>query len=104
MRLGGKDIVPGWWVEDIRHNGNSGPWQKGDMVDLFPKGRYRSKWYQTGHASGAFCGIGIHGQWVWVDPRKEVVIAKVSAQEEPVNDDTDMLLILAFEAIAEAVG
>jgi CubicO group peptidase (beta-lactamase class C family) len=104
MRLGGKDILPGWWVEDIRHHGDSEPWEKGDMVDLFPKGRYRSKWYQSGHASGAFCGIGIHGQWLWIDPRREVVIAKVSAQAEPVDDDTDMLLILAFEAIAEAVG
>ena len=104
MRLGGKDIVPGWWVEDIRRSGDSGPWQKGDFVDLFPQGRYRSKWYQTGHASGAFCGIGIHGQWLWIDPQREVVIAKVSAQEEPVDDDTDMLLVLAFEAIAAAVG
>jgi CubicO group peptidase (beta-lactamase class C family) len=104
MRLGGKNILPGWWVADIRHGGDSGPWEKGDMVNLFPQGRYRSKWYQTGYASGAFCGIGIHGQWLWIDPRREVVIAKVSAQEEPVNDDTDMLLVLAFEAIAEAVS
>ncbi len=104
MRLGGKNIIPSWWVEDIRHHGDSAPWKKGDMVHLFPKGRYRSKWYQTGNASGTFCGIGIHGQWLWIDPEREVVIAKVSAQEEPVNDDTDMLLVLAFEAIAEAVS
>jgi hypothetical protein len=104
VRLGGKGILPSWWVEDIRHDGDSGPWKKGDMVKLFPNGRYRSKWYQTGHASGAFCGIGIHGQWLWIDPRREVVIAKVSAQEEPVNDDTDMLLVLAFEEIAKAVS
>jgi CubicO group peptidase (beta-lactamase class C family) len=104
MRLGGQDIVPRWWVEDIRRNGDSGPWQKGDFVDLFPHGRYRSKWYQTGHASGAFCGIGIHGQWLWIDPQKEVVIAKVSAQPEPVDEDIDMLLVHAFQAIAEAVG
>ena len=104
MRLGGKDILPGWWVKDIRHGGDSKPWQKGDMVHLFPQGRYRSKWYQTGNASGAFCCIGIHGQWLWIDPQRKVVIAKVSAQEEPVHDDTDMLLILAFEAIAKAVS
>ena len=104
MRLGGKGILPDWWVEDIRSGGDSAPWQKGDMIHLFPAGRYRSKWYQTGNASGAFCGIGIHGQWLWIDPQREVVIAKVSAQAEPVNDDMDMLLILAFEAIAESVG
>ena len=104
MRLNGKDILPGWWVEDIRHNGNREAWGKGDMVELFPEGRYRSKWYQTGHVSGAYCGIGIHGQWLWVDPQREVVIAKVSAQEEPVDDETDILLIRAFGAIAEAIG
>ena len=104
MRLGGKDIIPGWWVEDIRRAGDSGPWQKGDFVDLFPQGRYRSKWYQTGHASGAFCAIGIHGQWLWIDPRREVVIAKLSVQNEPVDDDIDMLLVQAFKSIAEAVG
>ncbi len=104
MRLNGKDILPAWWVEDIRHNGNHEAWGKGDMIELFPEGRYRSKWYQTGHVSGAYCGIGIHGQWLWVDPQREVVIAKVSAQEEPVDDETDILLIRAFGAIAEAIG
>jgi len=104
MRLGGKGILPDWWIQDIRYNGDSGPWQKGEFFDQFPNGRYRSKWYQTGHTSGAFCGIGIHGQWVWIDPQREVVIAKVSAQEDPVHDDTDMLLVLAFESIAKAVS
>jgi hypothetical protein len=33
-----------------------------------------------------------------------VVIAKVSAQAEPVDDDIDMLLIHTFEAIAMAVA
>jgi len=104
MRLKGKDILPNWWVNDISSGGKSGPWKKGNMLHLFPKGRYRSKWYQTGNASGAFCAIGIYGQWLWVDPQREVVIAKVSAQDEPVNDDTDILLILAFDAIAQAVA
>ena len=103
MRLGGKGILPGWWVKDILSGGDSEPWKKGDFYNMFPKGRYRSKWYQTGSASGAFCGIGIHGQWLWIDPQREVVIAKVSAQKEPVNEDIDFTLIRAFEAITEAV-
>jgi len=104
MRLGGNEVLPDWWVQDSRDGGDSEPWKKGEFYHLFPTGRYRSQWYQTGSPSGAFCAIGIHGQWLWIDPKREVVIAKVSAQEEPVHDDTDLLLILAFEAIAEAVG
>ncbi len=103
MRLGGNHILPDWWVQDIRGGGDSEPWRKGEFYHMLPTGRYRSQWYQTGKASGAFCAIGIHGQWLWIDPQREVVIAKVSAQQEPVDDDTDLTLIRAFEAIAEAV-
>lgn len=104
MRLEGNHVIPAWWVEDIRSGGSSAPWKKGDMLHLFPQGRYRSNWYQSGSDSGAFCAIGIHGQWLWIDPQREVVIVKVSAQKEPVHDDTDLLLIRAFEAVSRAVG
>ncbi len=107
MRQGGQcqgvDVVPGWWVDDIRSGGDSGPWKKSDMVEVFPDGRYRSKWYQSGYASGAFCGIGIHGQMLWIDPEREVVIAYVSAQPDPVSRDFEILLAYAFEAIAKAL-
>ena len=104
MRLGGNGILPAWWVEDIRSNGDSAAWQKGDFASLLPNGRYRSKWYQTGFASGAFCAIGIHGQWLWIDPQREVVIAKVSNQPDPENEDIDLVLMRSFEAIAQAVS
>ena len=104
MRLNGKGILPSFWIEDIRSNGDRSAWQKGDFANLFPEGRYRSKWYQTGFASGAFCAIGIHGQWLWIDPQHEVVIAKVSNQSDPENDDIDLMLIQSFEAIARAVS
>ena len=103
MRLGGNEILPDWWVQDIRIGGDSEPWRKGEFYHLFPTGRYRSQWYQTGSPSDAFCAIGIHGQWLWVDPQREGVIAKVSAQKDPVDEDIDFTLIRAFEAIAEAV-
>ena len=99
----GHPVVPAWWVGDIRQGGDNAPWQRGDMSYLFPAGRYRSQWYQTGNASGAYCAIGIHGQWLWIDPAREVVIAKVSAQPDPLSDAADLCLIRAFDALAAAL-
>ncbi len=107
MRLGGtvngRRILPAAWVDDITRGGDAGPWRKGGMKATFPEGRYRTKWYQTGNSTGAFCAIGIHGQWLWVDPVREVVIARVAAQPDPVDDPADFSLIRAYEAIAAAL-
>ncbi|AZO74048.1 MULTISPECIES: serine hydrolase [unclassified Mesorhizobium] len=108
MRQGGaangRQIVPEGWVRDtVAAGGSYEAWQRGTMAFLFPKGRYRNKWYQTGTASGAFCGIGIHGQWLYVNPKTEVVIAKMSSQPEPVDDRLDVELVAFFEALGGMV-
>ena len=108
MRQGGmadgRRIVPEAWVRDtVATGGSSEAWQRGTMAFLFPQGRYRNKWYQTGATSGAFCGIGIHGQWLYVNPRAEVVIAKMSSQPEPVNDPLDVESVAFLEALSRLV-
>ena len=103
MRPAGNGIVPRWWVQDIRTGGDREPWKKGEFYSLFPAGGYRSQWYQAGSPAGVFGAIGIHGQWLWIDPDSEVVIAKVSAQAAPEDAEIDLTLIRAFEAIAAAV-
>ncbi len=99
----GRQIVPPAWIADIRNGGDGTPWQKSESAPLFPNGRYRSKWYVSGEASGAFTGIGIHGQWLYIDPSAEVVIAKQSSQPLPVDWDMDFLHRDAFNAIANAL-
>lgn len=108
MRQGGtangRRIVPEAWVHDtVASGGSHEAWRRGTMVFLFPKGRYRNKWYQMGTPSGAFCGIGIHGQWIYVNPSDEVVIAKMSSQPEPVDDQLDLDVVAFFEALSRMV-
>ncbi|WP_378949103.1 serine hydrolase domain-containing protein [Mesorhizobium sp. ANAO-SY3R2] len=107
MRQGGTSeggrIVPQAWVEDTIHGGDAQAWQRGDMVNLFANGRYRNKWYQSGNSTNAYCGIGIHGQWLYVDQKAEVVIAKMSSQALPVDDPLDLDCVAFFEAICARV-
>lgn len=107
MRQGGTSeggrIVPQAWVEDTIHGGDAAAWQRGDMTNLFAGGRYRNKWYQSGNAAQAYCGIGIHGQWLYVDPTAEVVIAKMSSQALPVDDPLDLDNVAFFEALCTRV-
>jgi CubicO group peptidase (beta-lactamase class C family) len=96
----GRQIVPGSWVDDITQNGDPKPWQISEAGKLFaPKGRYRSKWYILGYSSGAYCAVGIHGQWIYVDPAADMVIAKHSSQPLPVDEAMDRLLLAGFDGL-----
>ena len=100
---GGRQVVPAWWVADILGNGDPAAWAKGDMHGLVPEGRYRSKWYVTGSDRQAFFALGIHGQWIYVDPPSGVVIAKQSSRPAPLEDASERVHLAAFDAIARAL-
>ena len=103
-RVGERQIVPESWIDDILRNGDAAAWTIGDLAYLLPRGRYRSKWYMTGNEHGAYCAIGIHGQWLYIDPAARMVIAKLSSQTLPGDDAVDLLLLQAFEAIGNALA
>lgn len=102
-RAGGEQIVPRAWIEDILRNGDQKAWLAQPTAAKFlPNGRYRSQWYMIGNPSGAYCAVGIHGQWIYIDPAAEMVIAKQSSQPQPLDDGVDYLLLAAFDAIARS--
>lgn len=96
-------IIPESWIEDILRNGDFGQWRKGDMLQLFPGGRYRSKWYLADPASRILCAAGIHGQWIYVDYETGVVGVKHSSQPIPADDAMDQLTLAMFGAVSEAL-
>lgn len=104
VRLGGtvgkRRLIPADWMKDTLSGGSTEAWRQGTFSAWLPNGKYCNKWYQVGNASGACFAIGIHGQWLYVDPSRETVIAKFSSQPEPANNDVKLLNLALFEAIA----
>jgi CubicO group peptidase (beta-lactamase class C family) len=98
--VNGRRIVPESWIRDTLTVGSEAAWKTGDFAHLVENGRYRNKWYQTGFDSGAFFAIGIHGQWLYVDPSTEVVMVKMSSQPEPVDDPLDRQCVAFFQAVS----
>ena len=72
-------VVPRGWIEDIETRGDRKAWDAGSFVEYFPgmPMSYRAKWYVL---PPMIFGLGIHGQNLFVDRRKELVIAKLSSQ------------------------
>ncbi len=67
---------------------------------MFPNGNYRSKWYTIDRGQSPFVAVGIHGQWVYVDPANEIIIARVSSQPLPMDLDLDHMWLRGYRAIA----
>ena len=97
----GHRIVPAWWLADLRENGDPAAWAKGGYESM-PDWRYRSKWYIA--PDGAYCGLGIHGQTVFVDPAANLVAAKFSSQPSALDEALDATTAKAWHAIAEALN
>ena len=103
--MNGRRIVPEEWIRDFRDNGDPQVWDRGNFAEHMPGFHYRSKWYTNRRdPHRPYLGIGIHGQFLFVDPVAGVVIAKHSSHPTPVDgpyfDDTER----AFKAIAHALA
>ena len=104
--LQGVQVVPSTWILDIMSPRDNSIWRAqkdSDGPRLFKNGNYRSLWYQTGLADQEICAIGIHGQWLWINPQKELVIVKLASHDTEVDTETDKLMLAAFKAIGNAL-
>jgi CubicO group peptidase (beta-lactamase class C family) len=99
-RRGAAQIIPQGWIDDVVRSGDSDAWTSGDFVGYFPKRmHYRGKWYVLRDPDPLMFAFGIHGQYLLVDPRNEIVIAKVSSHPLPLDTKQIMLTFAGVEAI-----
>lgn len=79
----GGRVVSSAWTEAILAGGSTAAMTYEGFTDAFPGGSYTRQWWCTGNDRGNVSGIGIHGQNLWLDPRTDSVIVKLSAWPEP---------------------
>ena len=96
---GGTQIVPAAWIDDTVQNGSADAWDAGVFAPFFPgrKMHYRNKWYADLGEAPLLFGLGIHGQYLFVDRRNQLVIVMMSSQANPLYAE---LISLAMTAVA----
>ncbi len=90
----------GDWLADIETRGDPAAWDSGSFADYFPGLRmhYRSKWYVLRGEAPVVFGLGIHGQYLFVDRAAQLVVAKFSSQAAPLDAAATALTL---EAVAQ---
>jgi CubicO group peptidase (beta-lactamase class C family) len=79
---GGRVVSQGW-VESVLAGGSREAMTDEGFTSAFPEGSYTRQWWCTGNERGNVSGIGIHGQNLWLDPRTDSVIVKLSSWPDP---------------------
>ncbi|MEC7194542.1 MAG: serine hydrolase [Pseudomonadota bacterium] len=80
----GKQVFPANWIKDILNSDSDKKFSLDGHYDIFPEGLYRSKWYRPYTSRNILFGLGIHGQWIWIDFEKELSIVCLSSEPKPI--------------------
>ena len=95
----GREVIPARWIEET-FAGASAHVESADYLQaLHPGGSYRNQWWITSSQSREIYGVGIYGQYLWVDPTTKTVIAKFSSLPiavDPVHSRKHMALFRAL--------
>ncbi len=83
-KANGQTIVPSWWIKDTMRGGDPQLARGTAYQQVHPNGSYRNQWWVPGDPRGTVYAAGIHGQFIWIDPISDTVIAKFSSCPQPV--------------------
>lgn len=98
---GDRQVVPGWWIDDINTQGDPEAWTPSEFAALFPNASYRSKWYRIDRTKNVLMAIGIHGQYIYIHPEAEIVIIRMASEHTPLDPDSALAWRRGFDAIAQ---
>ncbi len=93
----GSQVIPAEWIEFTRAGGR---YETAEDVSK-PHGTYKNQWWIPSAQAPSFYAVGIFGQYLWLDPVRQVTIAKFSS--EPIPSPRDEWHSAGYDAIARAV-
>ena len=97
----GKQIISSSWIDDILTRGDAQAWDAGDFVKYFPMMsiHYRSKWYVLRGSAPMIFGVGVFGQNVFIDPKNQIVMVKLSSHALPMDEQRILVTMRGVQAI-----
>ncbi|MFE6964081.1 serine hydrolase domain-containing protein [Agromyces sp. NPDC057679] len=99
----GGRVVSEEWARAILAGGDPGAMTSEAFTGAFPGGSYTAQWWCMGNARGNVSGIGIHGQNLWLDPRTDSVIVKLSTWPDPDTAEWNGLQSALLLDVSEAL-
>jgi CubicO group peptidase (beta-lactamase class C family) len=99
-RFNGQQIIPAQAIASIRRGASQADFAKAGYAAL-PNWSYRSQWWISQNAHGAFTARGIYGQTIYIDPKAEMVIVRFASNPKAANANFDSISLPAYQAIAE---
>jgi hypothetical protein len=76
--MNGVEVVSPTWIEDTENGAPQSVASVEYLQALHPGASYRNQWWITKGENQEMYGVGIYGQYLWVDPKNETVIMKFS--------------------------
>lgn len=102
--IDGRRIVSAEWVRQTLAGGDPALAADSPNRAVFPEMSYRNQWWATGNERGNVYAIGIHGQYLWLDPLTDTLVAKFSTQPAPVGTASLRAHAELFADVVAAAG
>ena len=99
----GDQVIPASWLADTRAGGDPAA-AVASMGSVHPNGSYRNQFWISGDADGSFYGVGIHGQYIWMNPAADLVVAKLSTLPDADSESDWTAHIQFFDRLRSQFG
>ncbi len=96
----GEQILPKDWVRDSFDISESYA-KPGANQDAYNAIGYGYQWWIPEGEKGEFMAIGVYGQWIYVNPEKQVIIVKTSADPDFMESGYELKHVEFFRAITQ---